>query len=190
MRTHLAGGLIVALTLGAAATGAAQQPDFSSTWNLDRDASEFPQPGAFRGGGGGRGGFGGGRGGGGRGFGGPGGGGLGGAAESLVITQTGEALTIDQWSARGARTLHYRLDGQPSTNPGPRGDVTTTSRWDGALIVTEGSRQVSTPRGEFSIDLVERRSLSADGRTMTVESTRTLPFGDVTFTLVYRREAR
>lgn len=196
MRVHLAAGLVVALTFGAASTGVAQPPDFSGTWNLDRDASEFPQPGAFPGRGGGRGGFGGGRGGfgggggGGRGFAGPGGGGLGGAAESLVITQTGETLTIDQWSSRGARTLHYRLDGQPSTNPGPRGEVTTTSRWDGALIVTEGSQEVSTPRGDFSIDLVERRSLSADGRTMTVASTRTLPFGDIAITLVYRREAR
>ncbi len=197
MHIHLATGFVVALTLGAAATGSAQQPDFSGTWSLDREASEFPQPGAFRGSGGGRGGFGGGRGGfgggrggGGRGFAGPAGGGLGGAAESLVITQTGEDLTIDQWSARGARTLHYRLDGQPSTNPGPRGDVTTTSQWDGALIVTEGSQEVSTPRGEISVDLVERRSLSADGQTMTVESTRTLPFGDITSTLVYRKEIR
>ncbi|MCY4662526.1 MAG: hypothetical protein OXF93_22360 [Acidobacteria bacterium] len=189
MRSPLTAALVVALTLGANATGVAQQPDFSGTWSLDRDASEVRQPGGFLGRLARRG-FGGERGGGGGGFGGPGGGGLGAAAESLVITQTGEDLTIDQWSARGARTLHYRLDGQPSTNPGLRGDVTTTSQWDGALIVTEGNQEVSTPRGEISIDLVERRSLSADGQTMTVESTRTLPFGDITITLVYRKELR
>ncbi len=59
--------------------------------------------------------------------------------------------------------------------------------WDGAALVTEGSQQLSTPRGDFSFDLIERRSLSDDGQTMTVESTRTMPFGDVTVTLVYTK---
>ena len=111
-----------------------------------------------------------------------------GAASPPGWPQTNDVLTIDQWSDGGARTLHYRLDGQASTNPGPRGDVTTSSRWDGALIVTEGSQQVSTQLGELSIGLVDRRSLSADGRTMTIESTRSTPRGDIQITLVYTKE--
>ena len=179
MRIQLAAGLVLALALGSAATGAAQAPDFSGTWNLDRDASEFPQPG----------GFGGGRGGGGRGRGGPPGGGFrAGVPDSLVITQSADVLTVDQWSDRGALTLEYRLDGQASTNPGPRGDVTTTSRWDGAQLVTEGSQQVSILLREVEIGIVERRSLSADGRTLTIASTRSTPRGDIAFTLVYRKE--
>ena len=174
------GSLIVALTMAAAATGAAQQADFSGTWHLDREASELPQPGGFAGGRGGGRRFGGG---GGRGF-------AGGAADTLVITQTADVLAVEQQSDRGSRTVRYRLDGSASTNPGPRGDVTTTSRWDGTLILTEGSQRVSTPRGEFSIDLAERRRLSADGQTMTVESTRTTPRGDITMTLVYTKGPR
>ena len=47
---------------------------------------------------------------------------------------------------------------------------------------------MSTPRGDFSIDILEQRSLSVDGRTLTVQSVRMLPFGDVVSTLVYRKE--
>ena len=72
----------------------------------------------------------------------------------------------------------------------PRGELTTTSRWDGAAIVTEGTQDIPRLLRDISIPLTERRSLSADGRTMTVESTRTMPFGDVAVTLVYRKELR
>ena len=48
--------------------------------------------------------------------------------------------------------------------------------------------ELSTPRGDFSMDLVEQRSLSADGRTLTVESMRMLPFGEISTRLVYRKD--
>ena len=35
---------------------------------------------------------------------------------------------------------------------------------------------------------IEQRSLSADGRTLTIQSVRMLPFGEVASTLVYRKE--
>ena len=72
----------------------------------------------------------------------------------------------------------------------PRGELTTTSRWDGATIVTEGTQDIPRLLRDISIPLTERRSLSADGRTMTVESTRSMPFGDIAVTLVYRKELR
>ena len=69
----------------------------------------------------------------------------------------------------------------------PRGELTTTSRWDGNTVVTEGTQEISTPLRDISMQLTERRSLSPDGRTMTVESTRATPRGEITVTLVYRR---
>ena len=143
--------------------------------------------GGGRGGGPARGGPGrGGRGGPGRGpGGGPGGFGAGG---TLVITQSPNLLTIEQQTPRGSRSVSYRLDGSESTSPGPRGDLVTTSTWDGPILLTVGTMRLSTPRGDFSMDLIEQRSLSADGRTLTVESVRMLPFGDVASTLVYRKE--
>ena len=165
-----------------AAPAAAQGTDFSGTWRLDADASELPD-------------FGGGFGGGGRGFGGGGGrrqggggGGFAGGARTLVIVQTPAMMIVEQQTARGSRAATYRLDGEESTNSGPRGEQTARSRWDGAALVTEGTQSVSTPRGDFSLEFTEWRTLSADGQTMTVESVRSTPRGDIETTLVYRRE--
>ena len=153
----------------------AQTVDFSGTWTLDRDASEFPQ---FPGGGGG----GGGRGGGGRGGGGrvmPG---------SVEITQDGQQLVMNRQAGDRSQTVTYLLDGSESTSESGRGSLTSTSMWDGTTLVTEGAQSISTPRGDFDIDLVERLSLSDDGQTMTVESLRNTPRGEFEVTLVYRRE--
>lgn len=160
-----------------AAPAAAQGTDFSGTWRLDADASELPDFG-----------------GGGRGFGGGGrrqggaGGGFAGGARTLVIVQTPAMMIVEQQTARGSRAATYRLDGEESTNSGPRGEQTARSRWDGAALVTEGTQSVSTPRGDFSLEFTEWRTLSADGQTMTVESVRSTPRGDIETTLVYRRE--
>ncbi len=161
-----------------AAPAAAQGTDFSGTWRLDADASELPD---FGGGGRGFGGRGAGRQGG-------GGGGFGGGARTLVIVQTPAMMIVEQQTARGSRAATYRLDGEESTNSGPRGEQTARSRWDGAALVTEGTQSVSTPRGDFSLEFTEWRTLSADGGTMTVESVRSTPRGDIETTLVYRRE--
>lgn len=174
----LAGALAALIAVPAQAQG----PDFSGTWQLDRDASEIPELGGGR-----RGGRGGGPGRGGAGRRG-GAGGFGGAAATLVITQSSDLLTIEQQNPRGSRSVGYRLDGSESTSSGPRGNLVTTSSWDGATLLTVGAMELSTPRGDFSMDLVEQRSLSADGRTLTVESMRMLPFGEVSTKLVYRRE--
>ena len=175
--------LVVAIALAAlvAAPAQAQTPDFSGTWRLDRDASDMPDRGA-----GPRGGRGGGLGRGARRGGGPGA--FGGPAATLVITQSADLLTIEQQTPRGGRAVSYRLDGGESTSAGPRGDLVTSSSWDGPTLLTVGTMQVSTPRGEFSMDIIEQRSLSADGRTLTVQSVRMLPFGEVGSTLVYRKE--
>lgn len=175
LRTVFVPLALLAMT-ALAAPAAAQGTDFSGTWRLDADASELPDFG-----GGGRGLFGGGRRQGG------GGGGLGGAP-TLVIVQTPAMLIIEQQSDAGSRAVTYRLDGEESTNSGPRGAQTTVSRWDGAALVTEGTIEVETRLRDFSITVTERRTLSADGQTMTIAATRTTPRGDVDSTLVYRRE--
>ena len=172
MRITITTLVALVLAAGAGTPVLAQDADFSGTWRLDRDASEFPQ----FGGGGGRGGRGGGP-----------GGGRGGAAATVVITQSADLLTMEQQTERGSRTVTYRLDGGESTNSARRGETVSTSRWDGATLVTEGTMNLSTPRGDFSMDVVERHTLSDDGLTLTIESTRTAPFGEIATTLVYRR---
>lgn len=185
--------LVLLAAAALAAPAAAQGTDFSGTWRLDADASELPDFGGggrlFGGGGRGPGGGGRGFGGGGRGPGGGGRGGFGlGGARTVVIVQTPAMLIIEQQSDRGSRAATYRLDGEESTSSGPRGEQTSRSRWDGAALVTDGAQSVDTPRGSFTLEFSERRTLSADGETMTVETTRSTPRGDIDTTLVYRRE--
>jgi hypothetical protein len=155
----------------------AQDVDFSGTWILDRDSSDIPQR-RGRGSRGRRGGNGGDR------QGGIGGGG----PVTVTITQTDEAVVMEQQVAGRSQTVTYRLDGGPSENSGPRGGMaTTTSFWDDAALVTEGSQTVSPPRGELTLESYERRTLSDGGQTMTITTTWTTPRGDVTATLVYRK---
>ncbi|MCH2253736.1 MAG: hypothetical protein MK365_11295 [Vicinamibacterales bacterium] len=165
----------LAVLLGApAATVSAQGTDFSGTWNLDRDSSELPQ------------GRGGGRGGGGR-----GGGGRGGRgrlmAETLVITQTAASVTVEQQSDGQSRSIEYALDGSETTVQQGNGTLTVSASWDGATLVTEGTQSIETGRGNFTLDLTERRTLSSDGRTLTIETTRGTPRGSQTFRLVYQK---
>ena len=161
----------LAVLLGApAATVSAQGTDFSGTWNLDRDSSELPQ----------------GRGGGGR-----GGGGRGGRgrlmAETLVITQTAASVTVEQQSDGQSRSIEYALDGSETTVQQGNGTLTVSASWDGATLVTEGTQSIETGRGNFTLDLTERRTLSSDGRTLTIETTRGTPRGSQTFRLVYQK---
>ena len=161
----------------------AETVDFSGTWSLNRDASEVPE---FPG----RGGPGGGGGQGGRGGpGGRGGGGFGGPAETVVITQDGDQLVIQEQSGDRSRSVTYFLDGRESVDETGRGVRKTTSSWDGATLVTEGSFEISTPRGDFTIETHERRTLADDGQTMTVESTGRTPRGDRKSILVYQKES-
>ena len=160
----------LAVLLGApAATVSAQDTDFSGTWNLDRNSSELPQ------------GRGGGRGGGGRG----GRGRL--MAETLVITQTAASVTVEQQSDGQSRSIEYALDGSETTVQQGNGTLTVSASWDGATLVTEGTQSIETGRGNFTLDLTERRTLSSDGRTLTIETTRGTPRGSQTFRLVYQK---
>jgi hypothetical protein len=94
---------------------------------------------------------------------------------TLTISQTPtELVNKDVSSFQGqqsTRTLRYDLTGKPTTNEGPMGDRNeTVAKWvDGTLVSTwtaegavAGTKVVRT----------ETRSLSADGKTMTVESVR------------------
>ena len=109
-------------------------------------------------------------------------------AETVVISQTASSITFEQQGAGGqSRTLEYALDGSETTIDQARGTLTVASRWDGATLVTSGNQEIETQRGNFSLGLTERRTLSADGQTLTAEITRTTPGGDRTSTLVYKK---
>jgi hypothetical protein len=139
----------------------AQNPDFSGTWKVDTDKSDAPQ---------GR------------------GGGMMGMGE-LKITQEGGKLTLVMSMGERSRTTTYNLDGSESRNPGMRGnEMVTKSHWEGKTLVTEGENTFNTPNGDMTVKTREERSLSDDGKTMTVTTNSTTPQGERTRKMVYDKQ--
>lgn len=110
-----------------------------------------------------------------------GGGGGRGAAGPVTIDQTPQQITIQ--SGQQARVI--KLDGSESVNEltGRGGTQRTRSkaRWEGNKLVIE---TVNEGTGRSSKEV---RSLSADGKEMTVETTAEGPQGLLTRTTVYRK---
>jgi hypothetical protein len=138
---------------------AQSKPDFSGTWTLDTARSDAPL---------GRGGRGGGR---------------GGATGPATIVQDAASLKI----TRGDQTLTYKLDGSESTNQvmgrGGAQDVKSKAHWDGSKLVIETTRDFQG----MSITTKETRSLSADGKEMTVETAATTPQGEMNSKQVFTK---
>lgn len=175
--TRFAGTLAVLGVLAGSAQ-AQDKPNFSGTWKLDPSQSQMG------GGMGGRQGGGGGGAGGGR-------QGAGMAAQELTITQDGTTLRMTMTVMGEARTLSYAIGGGPSTNAAAMGRMSgesvTTTTWNGNALITSGTTNVTTPQGAMSIQMREVRTVSADGKTMTVETTRTTQMGENTTKMVYTK---
>ena len=145
----------------------AQKPDFSGTWKFNPEKSDpIPPP---PGGGGQR----------------PGG--IGGMRPSeLFITHSDGKMVIEQKMGDRTMLLTYYLDGRETKNPGMRGnEMTTKSTWAENIIATDGENTFTTPMGEMTIKSHEVRSMSEDGKTMTIVSTANTPRGQMTRKTVY-----
>ena len=93
----------------------------------------------------------------------------------LTVQQSDSALDVTGHSTYQGkdeeRKTHYDLTGAPATNESPMGGANeTVSKWDANKLITTWTGQ-SAVAGQ-SVARTETRSLSPDGRTMTVESVR------------------
>jgi len=161
------------LFISTGTTVSTQVPNVSGTWTLDRVNSEFPENRSERRGpgrnSGGRGGFG------------------MRPAETLVIQQTAGSFKVEQQSGNRSTTMEYALDGSQTAVEVGRGTLTVTTSWDGQVLVITGTHNIETRRGNLSLDISERNTLSPDGQTLTVERTLGTPRGERTSRLVYRK---
>jgi hypothetical protein len=146
--------LVVAAMAVPAVARAQAHPDFAGTWTLDPAKSDPPPQ----------------RGGGGGGGGGRGGGGRGGGPVAIMMMPAG--LMIGD--------VTYKLDGSEQTvqlqgRGGPQ-PAKVKARWDdsGKKLLIETTREVNGN----SVTTKEERSLSADGKEMTVETTTNTPNGE------------
>jgi len=167
-RTIMAG--LLALGLGLTAVAAT---NLTGTWVLDKSKSDPMRMGGPRSGGGGP---------------------RGDLNLTLVIRQSGNDLQIIRKISMGADERppveqKFTLDGKECTNPlgGRGGTLTAKAKWNQDTLVIEGTQKMSTPNGDFDIDIKNEYSLSADGKTLTLVSTRSTPQGDTTTKQIFNK---
>jgi hypothetical protein len=90
------------------------------------------------------------------------------------------------------RTMTYAIGSGSSKNPMAMGrmqaEMTSTTVWEGMTLMTHGTANVTTPQGDMAITIHEVRSMSADGKAMTVETTTTTGMGENTRKIVYIKQ--
>lgn len=168
VRILTAAALLTSFVLRPAA--AQGKTDFSGNWKMNVEKSD-PM-----------GGPGGGMGGGGM------GGGMNMANAIITISQAGGKLTIETKMGETTRSSVYNLDGSESVNTTGRGESKSKATWDGANLVITTESTFNGPNGAMTTTSKEVRSLSADGKTMTVTTTRTTPNGEMTTKRVYDKQ--
>ncbi len=67
----------------------------------------------------------------------------------------------------------FTLDGKETENPVLSGGVIVTrSNWSKGTLITEGTQQISLGDREVDLRIKEEYSLSKDGKTLTIKTTR------------------
>lgn len=91
---------------------------------------------------------------------------------TLVVRQSDREIVFERTLVGGEpRVIRYALDGSESTSRAGNAEIKARSRWDGDKLVTEGTQQASVLLIRISAKFNEIRYVSADDRTMVVEST-------------------
>ncbi len=172
--------ILAAILIMAIAAMAVPGPDFAGKWTLDKANSDPIRMGR----------------------GGPGGGGgaPGGPPPdvdiTLVIKQSATDITIQRTIAFGGREPReteskYSLEGKESTVAGMmgRGEMKAMAKMQGDKLVIDSKGSFQTPNGDTrEVSTHDEYTLSADGKTLTITSTRPTPQGDRTSKQVFNKK--
>ena len=126
-------------------------PDFSGTWAVNAEKTAAANPAAGGGGGGGRGG--------------------GGGAAEMTIKMTATEMSITRTMGGNAMETKYVLDGKENTVNTGRGDMKYTANWKGDVLEINGSQ---AGRDGTPTPTKTEYAMSADGKTLTVTTTRNM----------------
>jgi hypothetical protein len=80
--------------------------------------------------------------------------------------------------------LKYTTDGKVCINKVTNGDAKGTAHWEGDALIIESSQQ----NGEQELKSREVWTLSADGKTLTIQNHLTLPQGGVDVKQVFEKQ--
>lgn len=105
---------------------------------------------------------------------------------TLVIKQTPSLFSTTRKVGDHSETATEKLDGSESVNKSPSGhDIRSTSRWVGSTLVTNSTMAMDAGNAESTF----ARSLSADGKELTIDTTTKSPGGTVKkMKLIYNRQ--
>jgi hypothetical protein len=151
--------------------GQTGKANFSGTWALNAEKSDFGQaPAGGQGGGGQR-------------------GGQGGRGGNFVAKQDGNVLTVDRTRGDQTFTSKYTLDGKESVNTTGRGDSKSVASWS-----ADGKSLTIKTTSTFDMNGTSRTSTSTEvwsltsPTTLSVKTTRSSQNGDRVNTMVYDKK--
>ncbi|MFN2596255.1 MAG: hypothetical protein ABR563_03615 [Pyrinomonadaceae bacterium] len=162
-----AGAALAAFALVAVSVAAAAKPNFAGTWALDTAKSECGQRGCN--------------------------------AETLTVKQDGDKIDVERkiTTQQGDRTSNdsYVADGKEGEftmqmmGNSQKGKRTTKWSADGSALEIKETASFQTPDGNtVNTEGNIKWTLSGDGKTLTIEQTRTSPRGTQTTRRVFNKQ--
>lgn len=154
------------LVIGALPSFAQTKPNFSGSWSLDKSRSNFGRL----------------------------------AKEAanvkitLKITHRDPELKMTRTGnlngQGGSQSLTYFTDGRGENNPGLLNNTTASSKtkWEGARLTSRSLSSLSLNGQSFQLETIERRELSADGKTLTLSVIASSPRGIDRLKLVFAKQ--
>jgi hypothetical protein len=101
------------------------------------------------------------------------------SAMTQDVTQEGSSLKVaaTMTTPMGEMTMesNYVIGGDETVNQMGFGEITSTAKWDGDTLVIEGKGSM----GGGEMTMVEKWSLSEDGKTLTVDRTSSSDMGEM-----------
>ncbi len=142
--------------------------NFSGEWELDRSKSNLPEGGQGRG----PGAF---------------------VASKMTVTQDANTLTMERTmpgrdGGERKMTTTTTLDGKVTKTSNERGESEVKAVWENETLVVETHRKFEGPMGSFESTRKEKWTLSADGKTLTIEFTQSTPRGETNGKAVYLKK--
>jgi hypothetical protein len=113
---------------------------------------------------------------------------------TLQIVQTkNEVQTTRHFTVNGeekAIVQKFALDGSQDINPASngRGEFVSRSTWKKDKLINSGTETISIKDKSYEMSLNEEYSLSKDGKTLTIKTTRISPRGETKIKQVFQKQ--
>ncbi len=113
-----------------------------------------------------------------------------GVTRKIVLSGAKLSMTTTQKGPKGDVTsqLNYTTDGKESVNPLTTGESKGTAQWIADKLMVTSSREVQTGAQTITLKQTEIWSLSADGKTLTIDAHVSLPNGEFDVKQVFEKQ--